>query len=101
MIRYATGYWVRVIGVGAGILSISAVHQATSFSSLHWHNVYQHLYYLPIVFAGLSFGWRGGLVAGAIAGISNAPMTSRPSALRRATRSISSWMFPSSARREF
>jgi signal transduction histidine kinase len=35
--------------------------------------VYQHLYYLPIVFAGLSFGWIGGLAAGMLAGISNAP----------------------------
>jgi len=73
MIRYATGYWVRVIGVGAGILVISGLHQATTLSSLHWHNVYQHLYYLPIVFAGLSFGWIGGLAAGMLAGISNAP----------------------------
>src|SRR6516162_5813896 len=73
MISYAAGYWVRVIGVGAGILIISALHQATPLFSLHWHNVYQHLYYLPIVFAGLSFGWIGGLSAGILAGISNAP----------------------------
>ena len=55
----------------AGILFISGLHQATPLASLHWHNVYQHLYYLPIVFAGLSFGWIGGLAAGALAGISN------------------------------
>jgi signal transduction histidine kinase len=73
MISDAAGYWVRVIGAGAGILLISALHQATALSSLHWHNVYQHLYYLPIVFAGLSFGWIGGLAAGMLAGISNAP----------------------------
>lgn len=40
---------------------------------LHWHNIFQHLYYLPIVFAGLSFGWRGGVAAAVLAGFSNAP----------------------------
>jgi signal transduction histidine kinase len=64
---------VPAIGLAAGILIISGLHQATSLESLHWHNVYQHLYYLPIVVAGLSFGWIGGLAAGLLAGISNAP----------------------------
>jgi len=72
-VEQGSWHWIRVVGAGAGILVISGLHQATPLSSLHWHNVYQHLYYLPIVFAGLSFGWIGGLAAGALAGISNAP----------------------------
>ena len=40
---------------------------------LHWHNAFQNLYYLPIVFAGLSFGWLGGLAAALLAALANAP----------------------------
>src|SRR4051794_41809697 len=45
----------------------------TPVGKLHWHNALQHLYYLPIVFAGLSFGWAGGLGAALLAALSNAP----------------------------
>ena len=64
---------IRGIAVAAAILLISALHLVTPLSYLHWHNVFQHLYYLPIVFAGLSLGWLGGLGAGVLAGISNVP----------------------------
>ena len=64
---------MRVIVVLTVILLISALHQTTPLSVLHWHNVFQHLYYLPIVFAGLTFGWLGGLAAALLAGISSAP----------------------------
>jgi signal transduction histidine kinase len=61
---------VAIIG---GILLVSVLHLVTPLPMLHWHNVYQHLYYLPIVVAGLSFGWRGGVGAAILAGLSNAP----------------------------
>jgi len=60
-------------GVLAGTLLISVVHHATPSSHLHWHNVFQHLYYVPTVVAALLFGWRGGLAAGLLAGISHLP----------------------------
>lgn len=63
----------RVAAIVAGILLVSVLHLVTPPSMLHWHNVYQHLYYLPIVVAGLSFGWRGGVAAAILAGLSNAP----------------------------
>lgn len=63
----------QVVAISGGILLVSVLHLATPLTMLHWHNVYQHLYYLPIVVAGLSFGWRGGLAAGVLAGLSNAP----------------------------
>jgi two-component system, NtrC family, sensor histidine kinase HydH len=62
-----------VAAVFGGILAISVLHDVTPLSDLHWHNIYQHVYYLPIVIAGLSFGWRGGLAAGLFAGLTNAP----------------------------
>jgi signal transduction histidine kinase len=56
-----------------GILGIGALHHVIPISLMHWHNAFQHLYYLPIVLAGLSFGWRGGLWAAILAGLSNLP----------------------------
>ena len=63
----------RVSALVGGVLLVSLLHLVTPLSLLHWHNVFQHLYYLPIVFAGLNFGWRGGLAAAILAGFSNAP----------------------------
>lgn len=60
-------------GFAAGILLISSLHLAIPLSDLHWHNLFQHLYYLPIVVTALSFGWRGGLAAALLAGLSNLP----------------------------
>ena len=64
---------VQVVAVIALTLSISALHQVTPISMLHWHNALQHLFYLPIVYSGLHFGWKGGLAAAALAAVSNAP----------------------------
>jgi two-component system, NtrC family, sensor histidine kinase HydH len=63
----------RIAAIVAGILAVSLLHHATPPTLLHWHNAYQNLYYLPIVVAGLRFGWRGGLAAAILAGLSNTP----------------------------
>ena len=52
---------------------MSVLQLITPLSMLHWHNVFQHLYYLPIVYAGLTSGWRGGVLVAVIACLSNAP----------------------------
>lgn len=57
----------------AGILSIAVLHQITPASATHWHNIFQHLCYLPVVAAALMFGWRGGLLAAVLAGITPLP----------------------------
>src|SRR5579871_2506971 len=62
-----------IAGVAVGTLLISLAHHATPSSHLHWHNVLQHLYYVPTVVAALLFGWRGGLAAGLLAGASHLP----------------------------
>jgi signal transduction histidine kinase len=41
----------------------SALHYFTPSSLILWHNLFQRLYYLPIIYAAIYFGWRGGLVA--------------------------------------
>jgi signal transduction histidine kinase len=63
----------RGAAVLAAIVSISMVHHFTPPSMLHWHNAYQYLYFLPIAWAALSFGWRGGLAAAILAGASHLP----------------------------
>ena len=68
--------------VVAGTLLISLLHHATPPLREHWHNVFQVLYYVPTVLGALAFGWRGGLGAGLLAGISHLPdivLTSRRS----------------------
>jgi two-component system, NtrC family, sensor histidine kinase HydH len=63
----------RVLAIAVALLGISLLHHVTPISMLHWHNIFQHLYYLPIVFAALSFGWRGGLLTAVLAGASQLP----------------------------
>ena len=63
----------RVAVAVAGALLVSFLHLVTPLSMLHWHNSFQHLYYLPIVFAGLTSGWRGGMLVAIVACLSNAP----------------------------
>jgi hypothetical protein len=45
----------------AASLSSPALHHFTPISMLHCHNSSEHLSYCPIIYAALSFGWRGGL----------------------------------------
>ena len=53
----------RVLVVVAGIAAATALHYLTSPSLILWHNLFQRLYYLPIIYAAIYFGWRGGLLA--------------------------------------
>jgi two-component system, NtrC family, sensor histidine kinase HydH len=57
----------RILVVAAGIAIATALHYLTSFSLVLWHELFQRLYYLPIIYAAIYFGWRGGLVASAFA----------------------------------
>jgi len=56
----------RIAIVAIGIAAASALHYFTSPSLLLWHNLFQRLYYLPIIYAAIYFGWRGGLVASTV-----------------------------------
>ena len=68
--RMVHARWVAILGA---ILFCGGLHVAIPLTLPHWHNILQHLYYLPIVFAGMYSGWRGGLFAGLLAGISSLP----------------------------
>jgi two-component system, NtrC family, sensor histidine kinase HydH len=61
------------IAVVGGVLSISLLHYVTPAVHEHWHNVFQVLYYIPVVLGALAFGWRGGMGLGLLAGLSHLP----------------------------
>jgi len=47
----------------AGIVVITFLHYNTSTHYLLLHEIYQRLYYIPIIYAAYSYGLRGGLAA--------------------------------------
>ena len=63
----------RAVVIAAGIAIATALHYLTAPSLILWHELFQRLYYLPIIYAAIFFGWRGGLVASACSGICYIP----------------------------
>lgn len=64
---------VRAFGVIAVTIGISTVHYFTPDSMVQVHYLIQRLFYVPVVYAGLYFGWQGGLCAAIFAGITYLP----------------------------
>ncbi|HCA57115.1 MAG TPA: hypothetical protein DEP46_03920 [Blastocatellia bacterium] len=52
--------WMAIAGV---IILITVLHFLTPTDRVVWHEIYQRIYYLPIIAAALIFGLRGGLAA--------------------------------------
>lgn len=52
--------WSVALLIGA-VVAVSVLHYFTPPAYVHWHQVYQRLYYLPILFAAFWYGLRGGL----------------------------------------
>jgi len=61
--------WTGVAFVVAGIALTSAGHYLTPRDMRLWHSIFQRLYYLPVVYAAIAFGWVGGLAAAVLAGV--------------------------------
>jgi two-component system sensor histidine kinase HydH len=59
--------------IGAGIAAVTAGHYVTPATMFLWHNIFQRLYYLPIIFGAILFGWAGGLLAAAVSAICYVP----------------------------
>jgi signal transduction histidine kinase len=64
---------IPVLFLAAAVLLISALHFLTPVDSLVFHQIYQRLYYIPIILAALWYGWRGGLGAAGLASLSYLP----------------------------
>lgn len=60
--------WLAVIA--AAILLNELALRFTPDALEHWHYALHRLYYLPIISAGLTFGWGGGLAAAVASGLS-------------------------------
>ena len=64
---------ISIIVLGGSILLVSTLHFLTPVDDLVLHQIYQRLYYIPIILAALWYGWRGGLGAAGLASISYLP----------------------------
>ncbi|QQS33483.1 MAG: sensor histidine kinase [Acidobacteriota bacterium] len=51
------------IAIAATIILVTILHFLTPTDQIVWHEIYQRLYYIPIIAAALIFGLRGGLAA--------------------------------------
>jgi signal transduction histidine kinase len=49
--------------IAAAIVLVTILHFFTPVEQIVWHEIYQRLYYIPIIAAALLFGLRGGLAA--------------------------------------
>lgn len=52
-----------------GIALTSAGHYLTPPDFLLWHGLFQRLYYLPVIYAAITFGRRGGLATAILCGV--------------------------------
>jgi len=53
----------------AAVVAVSVCHYLTPPAYVHWHIVYQRLYYLPILFGAFWYGLSGGLVVALITSV--------------------------------
>lgn len=64
---------LQVALIGAGILFVTALHLITPLDTILLHEIYQRLYYIPILAAAVLFGLRGGLLAALFASLAYLP----------------------------
>ncbi len=57
----------------SAIALVTLLHYITPDTWTLSHNILQHLYVVPVVVAGICFGWTGGLMAAALAAVCYAP----------------------------
>jgi two-component system sensor histidine kinase HydH len=64
---------VRPVVLTLFIIGISLLHYLTPLHLPYLHDIFQRLYYLPIILGALWFGLRGGLVCSIVVSIAYAP----------------------------
>jgi two-component system sensor histidine kinase HydH len=65
--------FVPQLTIGLVIVLITVLHFLTPLDQIVWHEVYQRLYYIPIIAAALLYGLRGGLAASLFATLIYSP----------------------------
>lgn len=87
---------LRAAALVCAILLVSLLHYLTPPSHIWLHPLLQRAYYIPILLMALWFGWRGGLVAAAIASAFYIPfivLASRSNPEYRSTQYVEVAMF--------
>lgn len=64
---------LQTAGIAAAILFVTALHLITPLERLTLHEIYQRLYYIPIIAAAILFGLRGGFGAALFASLAYIP----------------------------
>ncbi|NHQ61015.1 sensor histidine kinase [Chlorobium sp. BLA1] len=64
---------IRTLSLAASVIAISLLHYLTPLQLPYLHDIFQRLYYLPIILSGLWFGFRGGLFCSLFVSILYAP----------------------------
>lgn len=64
---------LQIVGIGLCILLVTVLHLATPLDRITLHEIYQRLYYIPVLAAAVLFGLRGGLGAALFASIAYIP----------------------------
>ena len=64
---------LRIALLGLSIIGISLLHYFTPLHQHYLHDIFQRFYYLPIILAGLWFGFRGGLACALTVSVVYAP----------------------------
>ena len=64
---------LQVLLLGASILLVTALHFATPLDRITLHEVYQRLYYIPILAAAVRYGLHGGFGAALFASLAYLP----------------------------
>jgi len=65
--------FMRAAGIVAVTAGIGTLHYLTPDEPFEVHYVLQRLFYAPVVYAGIRFGWQGGLAAGMLSGLAYLP----------------------------
>lgn len=63
----------RVLVLVVLVVGITLLHYMTTVQMDYFHDIYRRLYYLPVVFGGLWFGFRGGLLTALTVSVMYAP----------------------------
>ncbi len=64
---------VRPLILTSFVIGISLLHYLTPLHLPYLHDIFQRLYYLPIILAALWYGFRGGLLCSIIVSVAYAP----------------------------
>ncbi len=64
---------LQIALIGASILFVTALHLITPLERVTLHEIYQRLYYIPILACAILFGLRGGLGAALFASLAYLP----------------------------